>query len=648
MVAVFGSLLQLGVLIFCGFATNHPGLNLLKDGKQVVGYAFTCTAAGTLLLVAGMVLCCHVVESSTSETRYRPVAGMQARIVWLQRSGTVSDQAFESFGVFPTEPRNTIITSQRATKRKELFAVIGTAISLGGYIVQFIGLRGMHWSASVAQLGAIALMTVLRAWIRRDLARLPASQPLVSDHELDWLAITLATDHEKSPWLDSSKATRDTRSRPWAEDGWDWSIPGVQDPANCKKLKPRSDITVAGLKAQRVLKTRRDLGKLADWHGPASAEAISLARAIEIVMDTLDPLSEKHTGELSWTLEVCGEPIYFRLEQEAGSWKAFSDELEAALSLWIYSMHAAEHHQDNIYNAHREPQLENENSSSAASVIEIEEDVPTDEDGTIEVETHRVLGFAPDMDRGSLKTFRRFKVSPNTGLADRVGSDDDIDQKGSAVMILATEKYSPIKSLLANHMFSSFMWAAARRLRQPMPGGAEVRPTYSKSGASNSTWQSFRLHNAQLSKLAQDITNTGIGTLEEAYLSIIPPLSTLDSLPHTDSVIRWARKQARAHENVGRWNEAGEVYIWLFKLWKGSKMLSRQAIISIEATTWLVECLEAVTCAMELKTTIAINAMDNGTYKLKELLSKLRKELKGAHGGVLARLEALYLMQHRA
>jgi hypothetical protein len=32
---------------------------------------------------------------------------------------------------------------------------------------------------------------------------------------------------------------------------------------------------------------RRGLGVLADWHGPASADAISLARAIEVTMDAL-------------------------------------------------------------------------------------------------------------------------------------------------------------------------------------------------------------------------------------------------------------------------------------------------------------------------------------------------------------------------
>jgi hypothetical protein len=91
---------------------------LLKDGKPVADYAFPCTAAGTLLLVVGMLICSHVVESSTSETRYRPASGMSARVVWLQRSGTVNDQVFESFAIFPNSAQALVTTSQQAKRQK--------------------------------------------------------------------------------------------------------------------------------------------------------------------------------------------------------------------------------------------------------------------------------------------------------------------------------------------------------------------------------------------------------------------------------------------------------------------------------------------------------------------------------------------------
>lgn len=76
-------------------------------------------------------------------------------------------------------------------------------IGICDFIVQFIGLRGMHWSASAAQFGATGVMTI-KAFVRRDLAKSPKSQSLLSGHELDWLAMT-AVDCANAPWLDHSK-----------------------------------------------------------------------------------------------------------------------------------------------------------------------------------------------------------------------------------------------------------------------------------------------------------------------------------------------------------------------------------------------------------------------------------------------------------
>lgn len=230
--ATFGIALQLGVLVYHGIAAKYLTRELLKDGNPVASYAFPCTAVGILLLVAGMLICAHTVESSTSETRYQPPDGMEARVVWLQRSGTVNDQAFESCALFPEDPLHLITTSQQASGRMdqekettspgktlesaetipkrpqktpsgqqlsrasgskagEVMAVAGTILGICGFIVQFVGLRSMHWSASVVQLGTTIVMTILRTSIRRNLAKNPESEPLVSGHEMDWLAMTL-------------------------------------------------------------------------------------------------------------------------------------------------------------------------------------------------------------------------------------------------------------------------------------------------------------------------------------------------------------------------------------------------------------------------------------------------------------------------
>ncbi|GKT57048.1 ankyrin repeat protein [Colletotrichum tofieldiae] len=90
-VAAIGTILQLGVVAYSGFATYYPALKFQKDDRPIARYAFPSTAIGTLVLVAGMLLCSHVIESSTEEKKYRPGHGKHARLVWLQQTKTVSD-----------------------------------------------------------------------------------------------------------------------------------------------------------------------------------------------------------------------------------------------------------------------------------------------------------------------------------------------------------------------------------------------------------------------------------------------------------------------------------------------------------------------------------------------------------------------------
>lgn len=60
-----------------------------------------------------------------------------------------------------------------------------------GYIIQFVGLRALHWSATIAQLGITLIMTAIRAWVRRGLASDPDWYPLVEGHELASLALVM-------------------------------------------------------------------------------------------------------------------------------------------------------------------------------------------------------------------------------------------------------------------------------------------------------------------------------------------------------------------------------------------------------------------------------------------------------------------------
>ncbi|KAM7189792.1 Ankyrin repeat-containing domain protein [Rhypophila sp. PSN 637] len=651
-VATLGIVLQFGVLVYCGLATRS--LRLPKGESPVADYAFPCTASGTLLLVIGILLCAHVVENSTAEKRYRP--RREARVIWLQGSGTVNDQAFKSFAIFPEDTQALVTTSCRTgeehgqdeetegavpntraasaisdmgAKFRESITVAGVLVSICGFVIQFTGLRGMHWSASIAQLGAIIAMTLLRAWVRRNLAKNPKALPLVSGHELDWLAMTLGN-HTDAPWLHPledyrrwSKYCRpwaDSSCRPWdcglpaGDEGWDWKTTAVENPENPKSRKIIKHSPDSWSKAHGLMGIRRDLGKLTDRLGPASAEAISLARAIEI---TMDALFDTLTGEFTWSLSVSGEPVYFRLSRErVGRWKTYSDELESALSLWLYYVNKKEwgkckNNDEILYKAN-------------------------DMCSRREVDAHRVVGFA-------------FK-SPISLNIDKCQYKHRSPGSACKDASLAVESYRPLKTLYAQYMFSAFMWAAANTMEGPIEDEADVRPAPGDGTSGDSTWQSITLHNARLSKMAQEIQTTGLGSLEEIYLAIIPPLSGMNKLPRADAIIEWTRGHAKLHEQLGHWNcwiqhfgnEAAEMYLQLFQ---AATTALQQTNITRKATALLMECLKAVTDAIKIRKVQQFEKKD--VQKLVQLKSKLYKELRSADIDISAHLLRLYQLQGR-
>ncbi|KAL2113013.1 hypothetical protein VUR80DRAFT_5610 [Thermomyces stellatus] len=98
-----------------------------------------------------------------------------------------------------------------------------------------------------------------------------------------------------------------------------------------------------------VMRIRRDLGELAGWPGLASVETISLAPAIEVTMTAMtysfDGLLSREV--LIWSLLVSQpgsdyESMEFHVKLQDGKWKAYSDEIEAAPSLWLYPVHERE------------------------------------------------------------------------------------------------------------------------------------------------------------------------------------------------------------------------------------------------------------------------------------------------------------------
>ncbi|KAF4951952.1 hypothetical protein FGADI_7068 [Fusarium gaditjirri] len=736
LVAIIGTFLQLGVLIYSALATYYRTLRFKKDDSSVAAYAYPCMSVGTLVLVAGMLVCAHVVESSTKEEYYQAKEGKAVRMVWLQQEKAVSDQKFDSFAVFARDDRPFVTTSRRPAENEisttwldktiqlilthaetlhktivqygskpeprkhsetdseechatvlAFKAVFGTTISLFGFVIQFVGLRGMHWSASVAQLGIVVTMAGLRAWVRRGFVTPPASKQLATGFELDWFATTLCN-YKEAPWVTDSILEKETEGEKLIE----WRmVTGRTKQAHRELFDPQSDdsqvIEELGansqgesiLRALDVMDVRRKLGQLAAWHGPGSTEAACLARSMEIVMDAL--LGSASKSRLHWCFEVhyAGigvQPIYFRFERQRGNWAAYLDEIEAALSLWLYSVNKEEN--GNLLSQKaRMPSKESEDGpdendcaqsgskapshgrslrllgpQSPSMFRDLRWWVPTgvpdvlgvveDKNGVMEIENHRIVGSGgQNLSQESVEridTSPRYHHEPRTTRYRSQQPEFDlsnlkVDQRG----LLAKESYAPLALLYAQDMFSAFMSAVAMTLETPISGNVNIR--HDDTG-DDQNWQSFTLRNDQLSKMAQDVENTGLGSLSDIYLSIIPPLSKENKLPQADSIIQLARQHAKRHEQLAHWNEAGDIYLWLFHT---SSTFSKQTI-SAKATAVLMEYQKQVTGVINLKE--AQHERSN-LQRLKELQSKLENNLQMADEEVQVSLERLYQEQGR-
>lgn len=344
------------------------------------------------------------------------------RILWLQRRHVVSDQRFEPYAIMARGPRSEILTSHPAhttsleddeaggrrrensqsdggdqttttptaarleilpavlgrrmmasktgrylltlslARRFEVATLLGTTTSLAGYTLQFIGFRASHWSISISQLVATALMTVLRALIRRGLADRPKSVRLLYDHEMDWLATRIAGQCKAFWWHfsdggrsgDSDQRTPPDGVAEYAayEAACVWSAHGISADGNDNRTKGKWGRAALGAN-HPVVEIRQRLGRLSKWTGPATELAVAVATAVEVVMNTPKLLSEPPQESFTWSLgcdwsrEGDNDQQQYReasmtVKFQQGQWKADATQIEAVLSLWLFHVREVE------------------------------------------------------------------------------------------------------------------------------------------------------------------------------------------------------------------------------------------------------------------------------------------------------------------
>ncbi|KAF2181053.1 hypothetical protein K469DRAFT_590132 [Zopfia rhizophila CBS 207.26] len=361
--AVFGVLLQSAVLAFAVVVTKH--LRLKKDNKIPPPWAMELTIMGTVLLCCGMLACSFLIEKSTMERTFerRNLKSRASTIFWVQPGGQIiGDQSFDAFAHSDSKSAlREYVSSWRkpVTRLDSRLTGIAVFITMTGFVLQFVGLRGMHSTVSVFQLGAVLVMSIIRAALRTQ--RLEgkdnhilrhSSAARIQGHELDWLAFELdqltfqrSHPHKGARALVSCNTEPNTASKLWR-----YRI----------RLGRLTSLARPHSSPQQSWEDRMVKGR---------PTAIALARAISAMANRIlsqiqncPNLADSNT--LYFGFQCVSGPeshagnIYFTLKREVDTdgartenWIADVAQLEAAITLWTWSMktqHLKKQHEDVI------------------------------------------------------------------------------------------------------------------------------------------------------------------------------------------------------------------------------------------------------------------------------------------------------------
>ncbi|KAL5337300.1 hypothetical protein BJX70DRAFT_409320 [Aspergillus crustosus] len=355
--AMLGTTLQGGTLVFAAITFFKFSDHFQKNGSSPDSYSFPVYLFGTTSLSLGMFLCAFIIERSSSEAYLYPTK--PSKIYWLQPGRqTIGDQDFGAF-LAVNEGHNSqlsqdlvYIKSVRgpAPKGKRPLLVFTICVTMVGFVMQFIGLRGLHPSVIIADVGSTLLMAVVRTCLRTK--RLSSDENIFKDdrellshnqQELDSFAFHL--EKVQSFRLVSSPVHQTARSRSRSCSTSDSSIVSTQP---------------SGL-GVKLIQTRARLSELTssnrhpsmDWDDlPIRKVAHDLANTIEMTMEVVSRWKEipgsTYSFELSFACQALSHKstgssletysIELRRSEDTFQWRVDANELEAILGLWTFSL----------------------------------------------------------------------------------------------------------------------------------------------------------------------------------------------------------------------------------------------------------------------------------------------------------------------
>ncbi|KAI4954777.1 hypothetical protein J4E86_006087 [Alternaria arbusti] len=335
--AIVGAALQLVAVAIPTAMTYYwrkpKGMNSVQD------YACPTFLIGTCLLVLGIALCSYIIEATTVEQSFIPTNGCDVKnIFWLQLRQNMGDQPFNAYVIMSHAGDKKIRTSrydaeetdpvlpQIRRQNQERRLIIAVTLCFTGFICQFVGLRALHWSATVIQLSITLLMTCIRAWIRRGISNRPIHFQL--DPDFNFIALSVG-DACNNSWPAEGglwPQTHDVIFHPW----------NSPDGANSTPSAGLIDIDDPRIVLREMLQSLST-----EFGGGLDLLSESLRRAIREVYHNVD--SQLRHSKIVWEHVVesmspnDNEPHCQRLKLETHGQSLDKQVLRALLALWRYS-----------------------------------------------------------------------------------------------------------------------------------------------------------------------------------------------------------------------------------------------------------------------------------------------------------------------
>ncbi|KAF3931369.1 Ankyrin-2 [Dactylellina cionopaga] len=543
--AAVGIVLQIGMLVFAALTIyTFPSTFPIPGRQSGERYAFPMTLCGTLLVCFGMFLCAFIIERSTDEIHYKQLEKdpkNKCKIYWVQPGGqSIGDQVFGSF-IGYSDNSHYIRSTKSDQEGNTAVLWIAVTTSTVGFVVQFVGLRSMHASVILVQIGATILMAIIRAMLRTQ--RL--DETFGHREKLDGVAnydpyLQYGTGQPRlsndvsSPIETRQQLANITNSAK----GPSWNDLEVRTVA-----KQLAAVIEGVMEIISVIRgTPISPGSVFKW--PVTTKITPISNLNRTTILSNDEVDSMHCQTESYNDTASCENTSLYIEKGDGvSWKINLSQLEALVGLWALSVIIYDI-RDEMEDIHipnsRLISTENSNTTNIWYHVWIQRRL-TSTFGRIPIPLIH-MGSNSIVDK---HLFGRLKPLPLDNLS------------VEAERVLHVETQNSTIQMCAQDMFMFFLHSALKDIPE-IGGKTETRDNASKNSVT------MALQNSSVEGMADLFEVGGLGSREDAYMCIFPVLRGLDKMPKVDGVFDAVVRKSIVYRNQERWSDAEDLLQWLY------------------------------------------------------------------------------------